>query len=69
MRAGRRSLLTTRSWSPNSPSERYPATTVANQYEGMAVPRSLVTPANVPWKADDWNHPSAWNQPIHPRTD
>jgi aryl-alcohol dehydrogenase-like predicted oxidoreductase len=29
----------------------------------------LVTPANVPWKADDWNNPSAWNQPVHPRTD
>lgn len=28
----------------------------------------LVTPANMPWKADDWEHPSAWNQPTYPRS-
>jgi aryl-alcohol dehydrogenase-like predicted oxidoreductase len=26
----------------------------------------LVTPENVPWKADDWNHPSSWNQRTEP---
>jgi hypothetical protein len=29
----------------------------------------LVTPANMPWKADDWDHPTAWNEPTHPRSD